>query len=75
MTDEQKGYLKALSDVRAWHQLQIGQKFEDTRGREGPEAAVAWLDLLIAATEERAAEDEAEQHAQRHPSTSPRSRR
>ncbi|SDA09211.1 hypothetical protein SAMN02799622_00002 [Methylobacterium sp. UNC378MF] len=55
MTDEQKGYLQALSDVRAWHQWQIGQKFEDTRGREGHEAAVAWLDLLIAATEEHAA--------------------
>lgn len=29
MTDEQKGYLQALSDVRSWHRWQIGQSLGD----------------------------------------------
>jgi hypothetical protein len=57
MTDEQRGYLQALDDVRAWHLWQIEQKLEDLRGREGHEATVVWLDLLIAAKMEHAAED------------------
>ena len=48
MTDEQKGYLQAVSDVRAWHRWQISQSLGDVRTMEALEAAVAWLDLLIA---------------------------
>ncbi|QGY02374.1 hypothetical protein MMSR116_11185 [Methylobacterium mesophilicum SR1.6/6] len=60
MTDEQKGYLQALSDVRAWHRWQIGQALGDVRATLAHESAIAWLDELVATKKRRAVEDEAE---------------
>lgn len=60
MTDEQKGYLQALSDVRAWHRWELAQCLGDVRRMEAHEKAIAWLDLLIATKKQHAAEDEAE---------------
>ena len=60
MTDEQKGYLQALADVRSWHRWQIGQALGDVRTMQAHESAVAWLDLLIATKKQHAAEDEVE---------------
>ena len=65
MTDEQKGYLQALSDVRSWHRWQIGQSLGGVRTMEAHESAVAWLDLLIATKRQHAAEDEAERQRAR----------
>jgi len=59
VTDEQKGYLQALSDLRSWHRWQIGQSIGDVRTMEAREDAIAYLDLLIATKEQQAAEDEA----------------
>ena len=59
MTDEQKAYLQALSDVRAWHRWQISQSLGDVRTMEAHGTAIAWLDLLIATKRQHAAEDEA----------------
>jgi hypothetical protein len=60
MTDEQKGYLQALSDVRSWHRWELTQCLGDVRSMEPHEKAIAWLDLLIATKKQHAAEDEAE---------------
>lgn len=60
MTDEQKGYLQALSDLRSWHRWQIGQALGDVRAMQSHEIAIAYLDLLIATKRQHAAEDEAE---------------
>ncbi|MCJ2102491.1 hypothetical protein [Methylobacterium sp. E-046] len=60
MTDEQKGYLQALSDVRSWHRWEISQSLGGARTMEAHESAVAWLDLLIATKKQHASEDEAE---------------
>ena len=60
MTEEQKGYLQALSDVRSWHRWQISQSLGDVRTMEAHESAIAWLDLLIATKRQHAAEDEAD---------------
>ena len=65
MTDEQKGYLQALSDVRSWHRWQINQSLGDVRTMEAHETAIAWLDLLIATKRQHAAEDEAATQAAR----------
>ncbi|MGU3668204.1 hypothetical protein ACLBX9_28800 [Methylobacterium sp. A49B] len=71
MTDEQKGYLQALSDVRAWHRWQIGQALGDVRVVQAHESAIAWLDDLIAAKKRHAAENEAERRLQREPCKQP----
>ena len=63
MTDEQKGYLQALSDVRSRHRWQISQSLGDVRTMEAHESAIAWLDPLIATKRQHAAEDEAERRA------------
>ena len=60
MTDEQKGYLQALSDVRSWHRWQLSQSLGDVRTMEAHESAIAWLDLLIATKRRHATEDDAE---------------
>jgi hypothetical protein len=60
VTDEQKGYLQALSDLRSWHRWQIGQALSDVRAIQAHETAIAYLDLLIATKKQHAAEDEAE---------------
>ena len=60
MTDEQKGYLQALTDVRSWHRWQIGQCLGDVRDMQVHEVAIAWLDLLIATKRQHASEDELE---------------
>lgn len=60
MTDEQKGYLQALSDLRFWHRWQIGQALGDVRVMQAHEDAIAYLDLLIATKKQHAAKDEAE---------------
>lgn len=60
MTDEQKGYLQALADVRSWHRRQINQAIGDVRTMQAHEGAIAWLDLLIATKKRHAVEDEAE---------------
>lgn len=60
MTDEQKAYLQALSDVRSWHRWELAQCLGDIRAMEAHEKAIAWLDLLIATKQQHAAEDEAE---------------
>lgn len=31
MTDEQKGHLQALSDVRSWHRRQVNQRLGEVR--------------------------------------------
>ncbi|MCJ2098915.1 hypothetical protein [Methylobacterium sp. E-046] len=59
MTDAQKAYIQALSDVRSWHRWQISQSLGDVRTMEAHETAIAWLDLLIATKKQHAAEDEA----------------
>ena len=41
MTDEQKGYLQVLSDVRPWHRWQIGQCLGDVRAMQTHELAIA----------------------------------
>ena len=61
MTDEQKGYLQALADVRSWHHWQIGQSLGEVRTMQAHEVSIAWLDVLIATKRQHAAEDEAEQ--------------
>jgi hypothetical protein len=63
VTDEQKGYLQALADVRSWHRWQIGLALGDVRAMQAHESAVAWLDLLIATKKQHAAEDEVERRA------------
>ena len=63
MTDEQKGYLQALFDLRSWHRWQIGQSLGDVRTMQANEDAIAYLDLLIATKKQHAAEDEAERRA------------
>lgn len=63
MTDEQKGYLQALSDVRSWHRWELAQCLGDVRRMEPHEKAIAWLDLLIATKKQHAAEDEAERRS------------
>ena len=65
MTDEQKSYLQALSNRRSWHCWQIGQALGDTRLIQARESAIAWLDVLIAAKKQHAAEDEAERQRAR----------
>ena len=60
MTDEQKGYLQALADLRSWHRWQIEQALGDVRAMRPHETAIAYLDLLIATKKQHAAEDEAE---------------
>jgi hypothetical protein len=60
MTDEQRGYLQALSDVRSWHRWQISQSLGNVRTMEAHESAIAWLGEVIAAKKRHAAEDEAE---------------
>ena len=65
MTDDQKGYLQALSDVRSWHRWQIGQALGDVRTVQTHELAIAWLDLLIATKRQHASEDELERQRAR----------
>ena len=65
MTDAQKAYIQALSDVRSWHRWQISQSLGDVRGMEAHESAVAWLDLVIATKKQHAAEDEADRRRAR----------
>ncbi|MBP2495321.1 hypothetical protein ABID82_002347 [Methylobacterium sp. PvP062] len=60
MTDEQKGYLQALSDVRSWHRWELAQCLGDVRAMEAHEKAIAWLDMLIATKKLHAAQDEDE---------------
>ncbi|MFB0490168.1 hypothetical protein ABIE45_002754 [Methylobacterium sp. OAE515] len=60
MTDEQKGYLQALADVRSWHRRQIAQALSDVRAALVHEQAIAYFDLLIATKTQHAAEDEVE---------------
>ncbi|SFT07015.1 hypothetical protein [Methylobacterium sp. yr668] len=60
MTDEQKGYVQALSDLRSWHRWQIGQAIGDVRAMQTHEDAIAYLNLLIAMKQQHAAEDQAE---------------
>ena len=64
MTDEQKGYLQALSDLRSWHRWQTGQALSDIRAVQAHETAVAYLDLLIATKRQHAAESDVERPAQ-----------
>jgi len=59
VTDEQKGYLQALSDLRLWHRWQLGQCLGNVRAMQPHETAIAYLDLLIATKKQHAAEDEA----------------
>ncbi|MCJ2097683.1 hypothetical protein [Methylobacterium sp. E-046] len=65
MTDEQRGYLQALSDVRSWHRWQISQSLGDVRTMEAHEMAIAWLDLVITTKKQHAAEDEADRQRAR----------
>jgi hypothetical protein len=65
VTDEQKGYLQALSDVRSWHGWQIGQCLGDVRALQAHEQAIAWLDMLIATKKQHAAEDKADRQRER----------
>jgi hypothetical protein len=65
MTDEQKGYLQALADVRSWHRWELAQCLGDVRRMEVHEKAIAWLDLLIATKRQHAAEDEVDRQRKR----------
>ncbi|WP_457105886.1 hypothetical protein [Methylobacterium sp. P5_C11] len=60
MTDEQKGYLHALSTMRLWHRWQISECLGDARAMQAHEQAIAWLDMLIATKKPHAAQDEGE---------------
>jgi hypothetical protein len=60
VTDEQKGYLQALTDVRSWHRWQISQSLGDVRTMQAHELATAWLGLLIVTKKQHASEDEVE---------------
>jgi hypothetical protein len=71
MTDAQKAYIQALSDVRSYHRWQIGQALGDMRTIQTHESAIAWVDEVIAAKTRHAAEDEAER--QRAPPRTPKS--
>ena len=65
MTDEQKGYLQALSDLRSWHRQQVEQAQGDVRVMQAHEQAILWLHKLSAIKRRNAAEDEAEAEPQR----------
>ncbi|KQS85746.1 hypothetical protein ASG32_17805 [Methylobacterium sp. Leaf361] len=65
MTDEQKGYLQALSDLRSWHRWQIGACHGDLRSTQAHEDAIAYLDMLIATKKLHAAQDEDERQRAR----------
>ena len=65
MTDEQKGYLQALSDLRSWHRWQIGQALGDVRAMQPHETDIAYLNLLIATKKQHAAEDEVDRQRAR----------
>lgn len=56
VTDEQKGYLQALSDMRSWHRWQVGVRHGDVRAMQSHEDAIALLDLLIATKKQHEAE-------------------
>ncbi len=60
MTDEQKAYLQALSDVRAWHRWELAQCLGDVRAMQAHEKAIDSLDMLIATKKLHAAQDEDE---------------
>ena len=60
MTNAQKGYLQALSDVRSWHRRQIRSSRGNVGTMRAHESRVAWLDVLIATKKQHAAKDEAE---------------
>lgn len=62
VTDEQRSYLQALSDVRAWHRWKIGQSIGDVRTMQAHEEAIAWLNLLIATKTQHAPEDKKERY-------------
>lgn len=59
MTNEVKGYLQVLSDVRSRHRWQIGYYLGDVRTIQAHRQAVARLDLLIVTKKRHAAENEA----------------
>jgi len=65
VTDQQKGYLQALSDLRSWHRWQIIHAVGDIRRMEPHETAIAYLDLLISTKKQHAAEDEADRQRER----------
>ncbi len=58
MTDEQRSYLQALSDLRSWHRWQFNQALGDVGTMQAHETAIAYLDLLIATKKQHAAEDD-----------------
>lgn len=63
MTAEQKAYLQALADVRAWHRWELAQCLGDVRAMDAHEKAIAWLDLMIATKKLHAVEDELDEAA------------
>lgn len=65
MTDEQKAYLQALSDVRSWHRRELAQCLGDVRAMQTHKKAVDWFDMLIATKKRHAAEDQAERQRAR----------
>jgi len=60
MTDEQQGYLQALSTMRLWHRWQLGNCLGDTRAMQAHEQAIAYLDMLIVTKKLQGAQDEDE---------------
>ena len=65
MTDEQKGYRQALSDLRSRHRWQLGACPGDVRTMQAHEQAIAYLDMLIVMQRLHAAQDEEERRRAR----------
>lgn len=57
MTNGQKSYLKAVSDLRSLHRRQVEQSLGEVHAMQAHEQAIVWLDKIIDMMKRLAAED------------------